>query len=47
MNQTDIRTFSWKKTLLWAVLILVAVVQIFPLIWLADFSLADPVGELC
>lgn len=41
MNQTDIRTFSWKKTLLWAVLILVAVVQIFPLIWLADFSLAS------
>ena len=41
MNQTDIRTFSWKKPLLWAVLILVAVVQIFPLIWLADFSLAS------
>ena len=41
MNQTDIRTFSWKKLLLWAVLILVAVVQIFPLIWLADFSLAS------
>ena len=41
MNQTDIRTFSWKKTLLWAVLILVSVVQIFPLIWLADFSLAS------
>lgn len=41
MNQTDIRTFSWKKPLLWAVLILVAAVQIFPLIWLADFSLAS------
>lgn len=41
MNLTDIRTFSWKKALLWAVLILVAVVQIFPLIWLADFSLAS------
>ena len=40
MNQTDIRTFSWKKPLLWAVLILVAVVQILTLIWLADFSLA-------
>ena len=41
MNQTDIRMFSRKKSLLWAVLILVAVVQIFLLIWLADFSLAS------
>lgn len=30
-----------KKTLLWIILIAVAVVQIFPLIWLADFSLAS------
>ena len=30
-----------KKTLLWIVLIVVAVIQIFPLIWLVDFSLAS------
>lgn len=30
-----------KKTLLWIILIMVAVVQIFPLIWLVDFSLAS------
>ena len=30
-----------SKILLWVVLILVAVIQIFPLIWLADFSLAS------
>ena len=29
------------KTVLWIVLILVAVIQIFPLIWLVDFSLAS------
>ena len=29
------------KPLLWIVLILVAVIQIFPLIWLLDFSLAS------
>ena len=32
---------SIKKVLLWIVLILVAVIQIFPLIWLVDFSLAS------
>lgn len=30
-----------KKPLLWIVLIIVAVIQIFPLIWLVDFSLAS------
>lgn len=30
-----------SKTLLWIILLLVAVVQIFPLIWLLDFSLAS------
>lgn len=29
------------RTVLWVVLILVAVIQIFPLIWLVDFSLAS------
>ena len=29
------------KKILWLVLILVAVIQIFPLVWLADFSLAS------
>lgn len=29
------------KTILWIILILVAVVQIFPLVWLLDFSLAS------
>lgn len=32
---------KFTKPLLWIVLIIVAVVQIFPLIWLADFSLAS------
>ena len=30
-----------KKPLLWIILIIVAVIQIFPLIWLVDFSLAS------
>lgn len=30
-----------KKTLLWIVLIVVAVIQLFPLIWLVDFSLGS------
>ena len=29
------------RVILWMVLILVAVIQIFPLIWLVDFSLAS------
>ena len=29
------------KPFLWAVLILVAVIQLFPLVWLTDFSLAS------
>lgn len=32
---------KFTKPLLWLVLIIVAVIQIFPLIWLADFSLAS------
>lgn len=35
------RRFTVSRVLLWTVLILVAVVQIFPLIWLLDFSLAS------
>lgn len=30
-----------KKPLLWIVLIIMAVIQIFPLVWLVDFSLAS------
>lgn len=32
---------SVGKVILWAILIFVAVIQIFPLIWLLDFSLAS------
>lgn len=35
------RGFSPKKVPLWVVLIIVAVIQLFPLIWLFDFSLAS------
>lgn len=35
------KTGAVGKILLWAVLIAVAVIQIFPLIWLVDFSLAS------
>lgn len=37
------RTKKWtpKRIALWVVLIIVAIVQIFPLIWLFDFSLAS------
>ena len=35
------KTKRTKKPLLWIVLIIVAVIQIFPLIWLVDFSLAS------
>lgn len=35
------KKFSPKKVVLWVVLIIVAVVQLFPLIWLFDFSLAS------
>lgn len=31
----------WTKPVLWSVLIVVAVIQIFPLVWLANFSLAS------
>ena len=32
---------KWSKVVLWIVLSLVAVIQIFPLVWLLDFSLAS------
>ena len=35
------RKFKPGKIVLWTVLIIVAVIQIFPLIWLVDFSLAS------
>lgn len=35
------RKWSVKKVVLWVVLIIVAVIQIFPLIWLVNFSLAS------
>lgn len=35
------KKFTPKKAILWVVLIVVAVIQIFPLIWLVDFSLAS------
>lgn len=35
------KKFSGKKLLLWIVLMIVAVIQLFPLIWLVDFSLAS------
>lgn len=35
------KKFSMKKVLLWIILSIVAIIQIFPLIWLIDFSLAS------
>jgi len=35
------KPLSFKKALLWMILIVVAVIQLFPLIWLVDFSLAS------
>ena len=35
------KKFKFSRILLWTALILVAVIQIFPLIWLLDFSLAS------
>ena len=40
MNQMK-KKFTWKRALLYACLILAAVVQIFPLVWLLDFSVAS------
>lgn len=34
------KPFSFGRLLLWVILIIMAVIQIFPLIWLVDFSLA-------
>lgn len=41
MKQVGKKKHKISKLLLWAVLIVVAVIQIFPLIWLVDFSLAS------
>lgn len=41
MKQVGKKKHKVSKLLLWAVLIVVAVIQIFPLIWLVDFSLAS------
>ena len=41
MKTADGKRKSTTKVLLWMVLIIVAVIQIFPLIWLLDFSLAN------
>lgn len=35
------RSFSFGRVVLWVILITMAVIQIFPLIWLLDFSLAS------
>lgn len=40
-KKPDKRKFKPGKIVLWTVLIIVAVIQIFPLIWLVDFSLAS------
>ncbi len=40
MKQRE-KKFSWRRALLYACLFLVAAVQIFPLIWLVDFSLGS------
>lgn len=39
--ETGKRKLTIGRTLLWIVLIIVAVIQIFPLIWLVDFSLGS------
>lgn len=41
MKMAGQRSKKITKFLLWAILIFVAVIQIFPLIWLLDFSLAN------
>ncbi len=41
MKTADGKRKSTTKVLLWMVLIIVAVIQIFPLIWPLDFSLAN------
>ena len=40
MNENK-KTSVVGKVILWAILIAMAVIQIFPLIWLLDFSLAS------
>lgn len=40
-KRPDKRQFRPSKIILWTVLIIVAVIQIFPLVWLVDFSLAS------
>lgn len=41
MEKTGKKKMSAGKVILWGILIFVAVVQIFPLVWLLDFSLAS------
>lgn len=41
MIQAGKKKSKFTKLLLWIILIIVAVVQIFPLVWLIDFSLAS------
>lgn len=41
MHRGEKKTHKITKLLLWLVLLIVAVIQIFPLIWLLDFSLAS------
>lgn len=41
MEQVGKKKYGVTKVILWVVLIAVAVIQIFPLVWLIDFSLAS------
>lgn len=41
MKKAGEKNRKWTKAILWAALIVMAVIQIFPLIWLVDFSLAS------
>lgn len=41
MERAGNKTSSISKKILWIVLAMVAVIQIFPLVWLLDFSLAS------
>lgn len=41
MNQENKKNKKVGRVVLWTVLIIVAIIQIFPLVWLLDFSLAS------
>ncbi len=41
MEQAEKKKSGMTKGILWIVLLMVAVIQIFPLVWLVDFSLAS------